>query len=640
MMEEIIMQRKRLKEFSLYAVAALATVSLIVLGIVFSTKKNTTAQVAKIAEEVQLTKPKARVAVHDPSIVKVEDTYYVFGSHIDAAKSTDLMNWTKFTNSYARTGNKLYGDLSKNLAGSFDWAGENDSDSKGGFSVWAPDVFWNADYVNSDGTKGAYVIYYSASSTYIRSAIGYAASQNIEGPYTYVDTVIYSGITKEEAYDKNSKVNKKYTNTNIQKLIDNGTLEGPRPGWFNGNGSYNNGSFPNAIDANLFYDKEGKLWMIYGSWSGGIFALEIDKTTGKPIYPGKDGTTSDGRMVDRYYGTKIAGGHGKSGEGPYVVYDKESGYYYLYVTYGGLAAKGGYNTRLFRATNPAGPYKDAAGKPAVLPNSTDNANYGVKIMGNYKFDSLNVGYRSPGHNSSFIDSDGQMYLIYHTRFDNGTEGHQVRVHQMFINEDGWPVTAPYEYNGDKISPTGYSTDEVVGSYEFINHGTSNNAVMLKTLKVKLNKDNTITGDVTGTWKMTEGKYYMSIEIKGVTYKGVFFKQKDESKFDNVQVMTFSAIGTNNQSIWGSREYDNSSAVNFAAFDLETKVAKTAKANIKLPTEGNYGTTITWTSSNKDVIDNTGAVTPTREAAEVTLTATITKGDAAVSKEFKVQVSGK
>ncbi|GJM72067.1 hypothetical protein HMSSN036_42830 [Paenibacillus macerans] len=72
------------------------------------------------------------VSVHDPSIVKDGGTYYVFGSHIEAAKSADLLNWATFTNGYETPGNALYGDLSENLAGSFAWAGENDSDSKGG----------------------------------------------------------------------------------------------------------------------------------------------------------------------------------------------------------------------------------------------------------------------------------------------------------------------------------------------------------------------------------------------------------------------------------------------------------------------------------------------------------------------------
>lgn len=84
--------------------------------------------------------------------------------------------------------------------------------------------------------------------------------------------------------------------------------------------------------------------MTYGSWSGGIYILELDKTTGKVIYPGKNSKTADGRVVDEYFGTKIAGGFRKSGEGPYILYDKDSDYYYLYVSYEGLAQNGGYNS--------------------------------------------------------------------------------------------------------------------------------------------------------------------------------------------------------------------------------------------------------------------------------------------------------
>ncbi|MFS8501973.1 MAG: family 43 glycosylhydrolase [Caldicoprobacter sp.] len=151
----------------------------------------------------------ANVSVHDPCIIKVNDTFYVFGTHIEAAKSKDLMKWTKFTNGYKTPGNALYGDLSKNLAESFAWAGEDDADCKGGFAVWAPQILWNPYYINKDGTKGAYMLYYSVSSTYIRSAIGFAVSKDIEGPYEYVGTIIYSGFTRDKAYDENSDVNKK-----------------------------------------------------------------------------------------------------------------------------------------------------------------------------------------------------------------------------------------------------------------------------------------------------------------------------------------------------------------------------------------------------------------------------------------------
>ena len=57
----------------------------------------------------------ARVSVHDPSIVKDKSTYYVFGSHIDAAKSSDLQNWKRFSNGYATTNNVEFGNLSQNL---------------------------------------------------------------------------------------------------------------------------------------------------------------------------------------------------------------------------------------------------------------------------------------------------------------------------------------------------------------------------------------------------------------------------------------------------------------------------------------------------------------------------------------------
>ena len=41
-----------------------------------------------------------RVSVHDPSIVYTNGSYYVFGSHHAAARSTDLMNWTDVSSSW------------------------------------------------------------------------------------------------------------------------------------------------------------------------------------------------------------------------------------------------------------------------------------------------------------------------------------------------------------------------------------------------------------------------------------------------------------------------------------------------------------------------------------------------------------
>lgn len=494
------------------------------------------------------------VSVHDPSIIKDEDVYYIFGSHIDAAKSTDLMNWTKFTNGYATPGNALYGDLSENLAESFKWAGENDSDCKNGFAVWAPEIFWNKDYINEDGTKGAYMIYYSVSSTYIRSAIGLAVSQDVEGPYEYVDTIVYSGFTRDESYDKDSDVNKKWSNTNIQSLIETGILESKNPNWFNRNGSYNNSIYPNAIDANVFYDKTGKLWMTYGSWSGGIFILELDKESGKPIYPGEDGKTEDGRLVDRYFGTKISGGYAKSGEGPYVIYHPETDYYYLYVTYGWLAADGEYNMRVFRSKKPDGPYEDSLGQNAVLKGSQEQSLVGNKIMGHFLFEcklgdsssATDYGYISPGHNAVYLDTKtDKQYLVFHARFPHRGESHEVRVHQLFMNEDNWPVVAPYRYTGENLEVI--DTKAIPGEYQFINHEKDISSHLKKSVTISLNDDGTITGAISGTWNLNDD-YYADIVIDENTYKGVFLRQR--MKPNGEKNITFTALSDEGKTIWG------------------------------------------------------------------------------------------
>ena len=124
-----------------------------------------------------------------------------------------------------------------------------------------------------------------------------------------------------------------------------------------------------------------------------------------------------------------------------------------------------------------------------------------------------------------------------------------------MNEDGWLVTAPYEYAGSKLSKSGYSSSDIVGTYEYINHGNEVTfnvvAGMLPTQEVTLNSDGTISGDVTGTWKQKSGTPYATMVIGGVTYKGVFFKQFDESS-SHKETMTFTLIGSNNIAIWGSK----------------------------------------------------------------------------------------
>ena len=77
--------------------------------------------------------------------------------------------------------------------------------------------------------------------------------------------------------------------------------------------------------------------------------------------------------------------------------------------------------------------------------------FGVKLMGNFLFKrqigdpgtGLGSGYVSPGHNSAYVDPEtGKQFLIFHTRFPGRGEEHEVRVHEMHMNADGWPVVSP------------------------------------------------------------------------------------------------------------------------------------------------------------------------------------------------------
>src|SRR5690625_6248311 len=60
-------------------------------------------------------------SVHDPSVIQVGDTYYVFGSHLAAAKTKDFMEWEPVA-SEANRNNPLFDDVTEELKEVFEWA--------------------------------------------------------------------------------------------------------------------------------------------------------------------------------------------------------------------------------------------------------------------------------------------------------------------------------------------------------------------------------------------------------------------------------------------------------------------------------------------------------------------------------------
>ena len=140
----------------------------------------------------------SRAVVHDPAIIQVEGTYYIFGSHLAVAKSEDLINWKQISHTdYENPNtNPVFGNIRETFKESFKWAGYDDGDTAGGkYAVWAPDPFYNPDYIWADGNKGAFMLYYATSSTWRRSCIGFLISKRVDGDYIYGDTIIYSGFS-------------------------------------------------------------------------------------------------------------------------------------------------------------------------------------------------------------------------------------------------------------------------------------------------------------------------------------------------------------------------------------------------------------------------------------------------------------
>ncbi len=473
------------------------------------------------AEEIATGSVNSGGSLHDPQVIIADDgTYYCYGSHMTAATSKDLISWKSWADGVSGF-NPIFDDVLKDPFEAFSFVGKN---TDNGYSVWAPSVMYNK-------KTGKYWMYFCTTSSYIKSSIVLATSDNIDGPFSYDKTIVYSGFTKSDL-----------DLTNFSDVC--GDDAQTRSRYISG-GAYNNQLWPNAIDPAMFYDADDRLWMVYGSWSGGIFILELDQETGEPIWP----ETDDDTETDGYFGKRLIGGFHHPIEGPYIHYDKNTGYYYLFLSYGNLQTEGGYQIRVLRSDKPDGTYVDVSGQSLGIQGDLDNfANYGTKLMGNYTLPSLNVTYMAPGGQSTFEDKDGKLYVVYHERFKNQGEFHAVRVHQMAMNEDGWPCIFPFATNGESLSEAGYKQSDVSGTFYVVDHGLDVNNIVNEPVECQF-ADGQITGGITGTFEVNENTNFITITSDGVTYKGVMVEMIDEAG-NNTFCIT--AVGDNNHSIWGIR----------------------------------------------------------------------------------------
>ncbi len=111
--------------------------------------------------------------------------------------------------------------------------------------------------------------------------------------------------------------------------------------------------------------------------------------------------------------------------------------------------------------------------------ASPNDSRGMRLMSAYNHwgPVQTIGERSQGHNSAVTDNEGRSFVVYHTKFNNGTVGHQVRIHQLFTNKNGWLVAAPFHFNGeeqnDESLASGCQWDRsmLLGDYRLLIHTT-------------------------------------------------------------------------------------------------------------------------------------------------------------------------
>ena len=653
-----------------------------------STDEFTELTTDELASLYKLT-PRKWASIHDPSVVwdSKTQTFYIYGSHYAGAKTKDFSSYTGISRYY----NGGYSSSNANLAfksnpthtvkrclpgsttveevtlGSFDasafcstYAGITVGDRKPTTEAgWVSGVQWAPDIVYNPNMK-KWCYYVSLNGDYWASVVVLMTGDSPEGPFTYQAPIVFSGFDGQTRSGKS--VN--YKDTDLEIVL--GT-QSSLPSRYKTSqwGNY----YPNSIDPCVFFDEEGELWMTHGSWSGGIFILKLDKNTGLRDYTytySGIGTSPDiAATSDAYFGKKIAGGAYVSGEGSYIQHI--GNYYYLFMSYGGFGPSDGYEMRVFRSENPDGPYKDASGNSPIysryMLNYGKNAatNMGMKLIGAMNhWGLMTTGECAQGHNSACQDDLGRTFLVTHTKFNDGTIGHQIRAYQLFVNKFGWLCTAPFQFDGETTTDADiattqpFSPEDIEGDYHLLIHpyklDHSKYEEATPTI-VHLTADGKVTGNAyTGTWKYTdEGASYFQIQLKAsgstatTTYNGVVTEQTLEGSTARALCFTTVCSGGTSSGVpcWGYKllpeyaiAYNHSKYA--GTYILPTLVRNVTK-NIDIMFDPEENVTLSWTSSAPDLLTNTGKYNSPADQATFTMTARLECGNYYWERELSASV---
>lgn len=468
--------------------------------------------------------------VHDPTVVLAEDRYYYMyqtdasygnahtaGGHFHSRRSKDLVNW------------EYLGGVMQSLP---DWVipklneirkemGLKEvSPSLADFGYWAPCV--------RKVRNGLYRMYYSI-----------VCPGTLNGNGTWSERAFIGLLENSNPANNNGWEDKGYVITNASDKELNFNVASND--WANCYYKWN------AIDPSYLIDNDGKHYLIYGSWHSGIAALEVDTETGKPnALPLPFGNNEDIAAYGSLIATRKMGDRWQGSEGPEIVYNAATGYYYLFMAYDALEVP--YNTRVCRSKNIYGPYLGIDG--------TDLTHTGGDMLPvvthPYKFNG-SYGWVGISHCAVFDDGNGNWYYASQGRYPENVAGNPYsnalmmgHVRSIRWTESGWPVVMPERYGA--VPQVAITEDELVGNWEHIDLSYSYGK-QKESSTMTLAADHTITA---GSWKGGTWSYNADKQI--LTANGVELCLQRETDWEaSPRTHTIVYAGyTNSKTYWGKK----------------------------------------------------------------------------------------
>lgn len=302
----------------------------------------------------------------------------------------------------------------------------------------------------------------------------------------------------------------------------------------------------NAIDPTVVVDKDGRFWMIYGSWHWGIAYIELDPATGLK----KDG--SEPKRISRNRASKT--GWANSTEGPEIIYNEQLNKYYMFLAEGNLGTV--YHTRVARADHPTGPWYDYSGN--VIDYNADKDIYPL-IQYPYQFNN-HPGWVGIAHSAAIYDGE-DYFLINQARPTPMSSMMVMHVRKIYWTEDGWPVVSPQRYANPGIMPE-ITAKDLVGTWEKIvfNEYMSSNGVavdvpgdnvpfsryLCTSQNMILNEDGTT--DASERWSFSDNVLTLNYDRK----KTKLYVDWEWDWENQHPTIVFTGLGANGKGIWGKK----------------------------------------------------------------------------------------